>query len=556
MLPGPDRNDPLNIAVFIDGTWNTKGTGGTTNVRKLYDCTTTGRVGARRQARLYVPGVGEIPELDGDDIFEHDLEQLIPGFLAREVARRGGLASVRGGVTGHGTAARIKAVYCAIAQNFELARGDRLYLFGFSRGAFAVRSLFGFIDKVGILLRDHADQVEEAWRLYEWGTDPAHSALATLVERLAGRGLVRPDNEDEARLPAHLIGVWDTVGSLGLPHRLAWFSAPYTAFHAVDMPSHVVHARHALALHELRTVFEPTLWDKPGHASLEQVWFAGAHADVGGGYAGSQTALSDRALVWMSEEAAALGLAVEPRPCWKRPRVPRLHHEVKGWFVALHPTVRPQLTRPMARSGWRFHQSALDYLRALPRPAYRFWRPFVNARLRKVDRLADALAGVLALQGHAAAPLWRDVPDWWPTVGVDEADEAQAVVAQALDGGGALSPTACERLARALAIRWHLDSTDTVVEFLARALSLLESALGPDTPAARRAALPLIGRLESAAAAAERGLALLSQTGDGDAQALLRELAMRLTLYMGQQFHDGVGPSTPAGKKLRFRQDL
>jgi uncharacterized protein (DUF2235 family) len=112
------------------------------------------------------------------------------------------------------------------------------------------------------------------------------------------------------------IGVWDTVGALGIPAGPLTMPAVMKrwSFHDTELSSHVHHAYHALAIDERRGIFEPALWVRQDHApveqDLEQVWFAGAHCDVGGGYA--DTRLSDIALLWMVRKATACGLALDP----------------------------------------------------------------------------------------------------------------------------------------------------------------------------------------------------------------------------------------------------
>src|SRR5439155_16724870 len=121
----------------------------------------------------------------------------------------------------------------------------------------------------------------------------------------------------EEILPIYFIGVWDTVGALGLSGLLKGFTAPFTQFHQTELPANVTHARHALALHENRKLFPPLLWKrrspKNPQQTLEQRWFNGAHSDVGGGY--PEHEWSDIALNWMAKEASDLDL--ELKNDWK-----------------------------------------------------------------------------------------------------------------------------------------------------------------------------------------------------------------------------------------------
>ena len=181
--------------------------------------------------------------------------------------------------------------------------GDELFLFGFSRGAFTARSLAGLIRNAGILRREHAGRVDEAYRLYRARGDLAHPS--GIESRIFRRWYSHePD--------VHFIGVWDTVGALGIPGMRGRLAERMWGFHDTQLSSHVSNAFHALAIDERRRPFAPTLWDRPADApgqTLEQVWFAGVHSDVGGGY--PNPGLSEIALLWMAGRAAACGLAFD-----------------------------------------------------------------------------------------------------------------------------------------------------------------------------------------------------------------------------------------------------
>lgn len=395
---------PRNIAVFIDGTWNREGTRTPTNVRKLFKATLEGVVNGCEQFKFYVPGVGKKPRADVGGLVDGDYEVELSRHLRREMPL--GTATVGrgvvGGLFGKGTTARIKAAYHYLCKNYDRERGDRVFLFGFSRGAFAARSLAGFAGRVGLLLADRLQDVERAYEIYESGEDPAQTELADFLEKLTGVRAVTPDSE--YYLPMHFLGVWDTVASLGLPSRMAWLTAPFTEYHQVEIPPSVMTARHALALHELRGLFEPLLWKPGAHRDLKQVWFAGAHADVGGGYEAGQTGLSDIALRWMTEEAERCGLTLDSEAtCWiAGERNPAVHHEIRGLFLATLPSARQWLRSAGVENldSHHFHQSAVDYLREADQVRYEFKHPFVNAALRHLDLLALPKAVWLVLYGQ------------------------------------------------------------------------------------------------------------------------------------------------------------
>jgi uncharacterized protein (DUF2235 family) len=203
---------------------------------------------------------------------------------------------------GRGVAPQIQRAYGWLASGYR--EGDRIFLFGYSRGAYAVRSLAGVIDRVGLLKRQHATEraVRLAWRHYERAPD-SPSALA----------FARVHCHLEA--PVEMVGVWDTVKALGLRLPLFWMLSPDRhGFHNHHLGASIRHGYHALALNETRMAFAPVLWDCPPgwEGNVEQVWFRGAHGDIGGQIGGYLPArpLANIPLVWMIERAEALGLAL------------------------------------------------------------------------------------------------------------------------------------------------------------------------------------------------------------------------------------------------------
>ena len=205
-------------------------------------------------------------------------------------------------IEGRGVAPQIRRAYGWLASGYR--EGDRIFLFGYSRGAFAVRSLAGVIDRVGLLRREHATEraVRLAWRHYERGADsPAARAFV--------RRFCLPS------VPIEMVGVWDTVKALGMRLPMLWMFAPdRQAFHSHQLGPSVRHGYHALALNETRVAFAPVLWDCPPgwEGNVEQVWFRGAHGDIGGqiGDFSAARPLANIPLVWMLDRAEALGLAL------------------------------------------------------------------------------------------------------------------------------------------------------------------------------------------------------------------------------------------------------
>lgn len=212
---------------------------------------------------------------------------------------------------GRGINRQIRRAYGYLASRYR--PGDRIFLIGYSRGAYAVRSLAGVIGGVGLLRAEHATErnVTLAYRHYEASVDtPARQVFTARY--------CHPDAAIE------MVGVWDTVKALGLRLPLLWaLTEPRHAFHDHNLGPVVRHGYHALALDETRAAFQPVLWDCPsgwpGH--VEQVWFRGCHGDIGGqvGAATDALPLAHIPLVWMLERMEGCGL---PLPAGWRARFP------------------------------------------------------------------------------------------------------------------------------------------------------------------------------------------------------------------------------------------
>jgi uncharacterized protein (DUF2235 family) len=205
------------------------------------------------------------------------------------------------GAIGLGIRQKIKDGYTKIAQVYEA--GDQIYIFGFSRGAYTARSLAGMIADCGLPTKNFSnDLVNTVFEAYEHP-----SQRGSILKKLSD------DSLDDAKIT--MVGVWDTVGSLGFTSVLGGVD-PIDEFLDTNLHPNVLNAYHALAIDEKRPQFEPTLWNvaSPGQ-TLEQVWFSGYHSDVGGGVDSikpGQEALSDIPLAWMISKASALGLEFDP----------------------------------------------------------------------------------------------------------------------------------------------------------------------------------------------------------------------------------------------------
>ena len=260
------------LLCFFDGTWNVPdGRADVTNVVKLARLTLGTAPDGVAQISRYVEGIGTDP---GDSEYEAFLE----------------------GAIGVGIDRRIVEGYRFLAEHY--GPGDEIYLFGFSRGAFQARSLSELVTLVGLLQPEALSEVEQAWLYYQ-----AHDAASDpeTLERL--RKLGHPD------VRIRCVGVWDTVGNLGIPFIGGWVG-PRISFHSTELSPLVDVGIQALAIDEPRGPFNPSLWTRqkgataPPGQHIEQVWFPGSHANIGGGFPDSS--LSDIALLWMAERAMAM----------------------------------------------------------------------------------------------------------------------------------------------------------------------------------------------------------------------------------------------------------
>jgi len=213
-------------------------------------------------------------------------------------------AKVSGGVTGKGINKNIMDDYRYIVQNY--APGDELFLFGFSRGAYTVRALCGLINNVGILKRPNARLIQQAFDHYK---KPGKAYSPRGDKSVAFRKMHSYPKRDIA-----FVGAWDTVGALGIPFSFLGLLDPKDEFYDNKMGPIIKVARHAMAIDELRSDFEPTIWEPRPGIDLKQVWFSGVHSDIGGSYAPDKDSAltSDYALDWMMREAQKASLTFEP----------------------------------------------------------------------------------------------------------------------------------------------------------------------------------------------------------------------------------------------------
>jgi len=212
---------------------------------------------------------------------------------------------IRGGISGVGISQKIKEAYQYLIDCYE--DGDEVFLFGFSRGAYTVRSTVGLIRNCGLLKRENARKIDEAYDLYRRRDDKSKPSSVEAE-------LFRRTYSHDIRIK--FIGVWDTVGALGIPvQKLDFLNHLLNVeFHDVNLSSYVDNAFQALAIDERREAFKPSIWERKDpdvKQRLEQVWFSGVHSNVGGGYENSE--LSDITFEWMREKARSCLLGLDDR---------------------------------------------------------------------------------------------------------------------------------------------------------------------------------------------------------------------------------------------------
>jgi uncharacterized protein (DUF2235 family) len=212
--------------------------------------------------------------------------------------------SISAGATGQGIHKNIMDAYRYIVQNYS--SGDKIYLFGFSRGAYTVRALSGLINNCGILKRVNSNLITKAWKIYknpDKQNKPDGSVATNFREKYCY------NSRD-----IHFVGVWDTVGALGIPFSFMGLFDKHDEFYDTKMGANIKIARHALAIDEQREDFEPTIWNEREGVDLKQVWFSGVHSDIGGSYPpdkGTEIKSSDISLEWMLNEAKKAELHIE-----------------------------------------------------------------------------------------------------------------------------------------------------------------------------------------------------------------------------------------------------
>jgi uncharacterized protein (DUF2235 family) len=280
-----------HIVLSCDGTWNRIDTRLPSNALRIARAVLPEAPDGTTQVVCHVDGVGS-----GRGT----------GWLARVTD------AMLGGALGFGLMDNVLEAYRFLVFNY--APGDRVFLFGYSRGAFTSRSLVGLIRNCGLLQRNALSLLPKAldfYRARNEDTHPNSPQARAFRERYAIGGADHfPD--------LAYLGVWDTVGSLGIPAHLLWarWLNRAFAFHDTNLTGKVAAARHAVAIDERKRTFQPALWRNlaelnalAGAPRYQQIWFPGDHGCVGGS---ASLQLANEALLWVAAGAMEAGLVLSP----------------------------------------------------------------------------------------------------------------------------------------------------------------------------------------------------------------------------------------------------
>lgn len=357
----------MRLILCLDGTWNTANGKEITNIVRLRDMLQPGVTNGVAQRIYYDEGVGTL----------------------------GGLDKVLGGGMGKGLDINVRQAYKNLSHFYE--PGDEIYIFGFSRGAFTARSLAGYIGASGLLLRDNCtrENEEATWLHYRTDAKDRYPKDGLRLQELCHKDL-----------RIRVLGVFDTVGSLGVPLDIRDYLVGRRSryqFHDTTLSSVIDHSLQAVAIDERRRFFPPSLWQVPQHANfttVEQVWFPGVHSDIGGGY--GEGGVGAQTLGWMlnridrlNAEAGQASLDFRPgyRPALTVGTSPSIHESRHSWRSVISnstPSLRVIAQQRPPAKGFK--------LAALP-PHARSIGEFVH--LSALERLKDGTDA----DGNRYAPL-------------------------------------------------------------------------------------------------------------------------------------------------------
>lgn len=329
------------LIVCCDGTWNNKEEKkgkALTNVAQIHEA---------------------LAKADGDIVQASCYQEGVGG------EKNGIFNMVTGGAIGFGVSRHIRFLYQWLAENYE--EGDEIYMFGFSRGAFTVRSLggmlaYGLLNLTGVASADEREErVTQFYKkAYRKQDKSGHIWKKNKWEVFADGGAVAIE----------FIGVWDTVGALGIPNDLTILNLLDVKnnwkFHDKKLGDHVKCGRHAKAMDERRASFSVVDWSNADtHNDIEELWFPGVHSNVGGGY--DLKGLADIALKWMILEAQKIGLRFDNDKIDKIKPDPlcRLNDSYQGIFAKLRSRPR-KIPAVITDNKHLFHPSVWVRKKKLP----------------------------------------------------------------------------------------------------------------------------------------------------------------------------------------------
>lgn len=283
------------LIVCCDGTWQNLECSYPTNVVKIAQAIESTSQDGISQIVYYDTGIGT----EGNTPLSKKIDRVLGGGLGKGIDKN------------------IQDAYLFLCLNYCV--GDEIYLFGFSRGSYTVRSLAGFIYKSGLLTRSNIREIPKAYQLYRNEIKPNDPSMIEFRQKYGIINQVDQQNGD--RPPIKLLGCWDTVGGLGIPDLIPIIDLDKQLdkkylFHDTKLSRIIENALHAVAIDEARKTFPPTLMEKNNNVenqTLWQKWFPGDHGCVGGG-SKEQSGLSDGALKWMIESIQKLGLGLNINP--------------------------------------------------------------------------------------------------------------------------------------------------------------------------------------------------------------------------------------------------
>jgi uncharacterized protein (DUF2235 family) len=343
------------LIVLFDGTWNDP-----QDLTNVYQLSTLieAKDGDIEQRFFYEPGVGT-----------------------------GAWDKLRGGLFGYGLSKNLLKGYDWLIRRYQA--GDEIWIFGFSRGAYTARSLVGLIRKCGLLNTSTPDLLARAENLYRTKSAAPESAQCQAF---------RQSYSQEVRI--HFLGVWDTVGALGIPGTMISEQGFY-AWHDTELSKIVSYAYHAMAIDEHREAYKVAMWtntggqQKPENIAVEQRWFIGAHANVGGGY--GHDPLANIALGWMLDKARAAGLKLKPF------------------------SVPPEAYLCQPTDAYRaFAYGMYAWVKGLfSKGDGRFYRPYYGSPPVITEAAASPVTAVNVTLDASVAAKWQAQPDYRPPTLVD-----------------------------------------------------------------------------------------------------------------------------------------